>query len=250
MQYRRWLKAWARVKFVLVGSRGYWPKTTKFSEKPSPQNCCRDIDTKTTIFCSVLWQVTKAGFTILSLKRNGRVWNGTICILHQKRRRRQCHQLRRWWAQSSGMQRGWFWLNSWNMGKPSLLLVMSRHCTSSVVHCALNVQDETSSSCMTTLAPTPLASHRKHSKDGVGSSSTLLLHPWSGTLRLPSFRICEGSAAWTTLWDNGGNSESSASVSSDGWKGVLPQGNFQTSRTLGEMCTKKWWLCGKIKKVM
>ena len=32
--------------------------------------------------------------------------------------------------------------------------------------------------------------------------------------------------------------------------GVLPQGNFQTSRTLGEMCTKKWRLCGKIKKVM
>ena len=64
------------------------------------------------------------------------------------------------------------------------------------------------------------------------------------------FRICEGSAAWTTLRDNGGNSESSASVSSDGWNGVLPQGNFQTPRTLGEMCTKKWRLCGKIKKVM
>ena len=31
---------------------------------------------------------------------------------------------------------------------------------------------------------------------------------------------------------NGGNSESSASVSSDGWNGVLEQGNFQTSRTL------------------
>ena len=49
---------------------------------------------------------------------------------------------------------------------------------------------------------------------------------------------------------NGGNSESSASVSSDGWNGVLPQGNFQTSRTLAEMCTQKWRLCGKIKKVM
>ena len=45
--------------------------------------------------------------------------------------------------------------------KPSPLLVMSRHCTSSNVHCAINVWDETSSSCMTTLAPTPLASHRK-----------------------------------------------------------------------------------------
>ena len=45
-------------------------------------------------------------------------------------------------------------------------------------------------------------------------------------------------------WENGGNSESSASVSSDGWNGVLRQGNFQTSRTLGEMCTKKWRLCG------
>ena len=38
--------------------------------------------------------------------------------------------------------------------------------------------------------------------------------------------------------ENGGNSEGSASVSSDGWNGVLPQGNFQTSRTLAEMCKK------------
>ena len=58
-------------------------------------------------------------------------------------------------------ERGWFWLNSWNVGKSSLLLIMSRHCTSSIVHCAINVHDETSSSCMTMLAPTPLASHRK-----------------------------------------------------------------------------------------
>ena len=49
----------------------------------------------------------------------------------------------------------------WNLGKPLLLLVMSRHCTSSVMHCVINVQDETSSSCMTTLTPTPLASHQK-----------------------------------------------------------------------------------------
>ena len=48
------------------------------------------------IFCSVLWQVMKAGLTILSLKRNSRVWNGAICILHQRRRQRQCHQPRRW----------------------------------------------------------------------------------------------------------------------------------------------------------
>ena len=34
-----------------------------------------------------------------------------------------------------------FGLNSWNLGKPSLLLVMSRHCTSSVMHCAINVRD-------------------------------------------------------------------------------------------------------------
>ena len=27
-------------------------------------------------------------------------------------------------------------------------------------------------------------------------------------------------------------------------------GHFQTSRMLGEMCTKKWRLCGKIKEVM
>ena len=51
------------------------------------------------------------------------------------------------------MQRDRFWPNSWNLGKQSLLLVMYRHCTSSVVHCAINVRDETSKSCMTTLAP-------------------------------------------------------------------------------------------------
>jgi len=34
-------------------------------------------------------------FHISSLKRNSRVWNGAICILHQRRRQRQCHQLRR-----------------------------------------------------------------------------------------------------------------------------------------------------------
>ena len=38
-------------------------------------------------------------------------------------------------------------------------------------------------------------------------------------------------------------------MSSDGWNGILPQGNFQTSRTLEEMCTKKWRLGGKIKKL-
>ncbi|PNF26533.1 hypothetical protein B7P43_G13975 [Cryptotermes secundus] len=46
-----------------------------------------------------------------------------------------------------------FWPNSWNLGKVSMLLVF-RCCTSSVVHCAVNIQDETSS-C------TPLTSHRK-----------------------------------------------------------------------------------------
>ncbi|PNF43968.1 hypothetical protein B7P43_G00913 [Cryptotermes secundus] len=61
-------------------------------------------------------------------------------------------------------------------GKPSMLLVMSRRCTSSVVHCAINVLDETSS-CMTTPAPTPLASHGSNCKDGVGSSFTPLLQP-------------------------------------------------------------------------
>ncbi|PNF19097.1 hypothetical protein B7P43_G10549 [Cryptotermes secundus] len=67
---------------------------------------------------------------------------------------------------------GLFWLNSWNLGKPSMLLVMSRCCTSSVVHCLINVRDKTSSSCMIKLVPTPLASHSSNCKDGVGSSST------------------------------------------------------------------------------
>ena len=61
--------------------------------------------------------------------------------------------------------------------------------------------------------------------------------------------VCMGASS-VRRWENGGNSESNASVSSDGWNGVLPQENFQTSRTLEEMCSKKWRLCGKIKKVM
>ena len=145
-------------------------------------------------FWSVLWQVTKADFTISSLKRNGRVWNGTICILHQKRRQRQYHKLQRWWAQSSRMQRGWFWLNSWNLGKPLLLLVMSRHCTSSVVHCAINVRDDTSSSCMTTLTPTLLASHWKQLQRWGGKffhipPIALIWHPPT-TIFSDLWRIC------------------------------------------------------------
>jgi hypothetical protein len=46
-------------------------------------------------------------------------------------------------------------------GKPSVLLIMPRRCTSSALQCTINIWDETSSSCMTVLAPTPLASHRK-----------------------------------------------------------------------------------------
>ena len=66
--------------------------------------------------------------------------------------------------------------------------------------------------------------------------------------------VCMGASSvrrWVKHYKDGkgGNSESSASVSLDGWNGVIPQGNFQTSRTLEEMCTKKWRLCGKIKKV-
>ena len=84
-------------------------------------------------------------------------------------------------------------------GQTTLLLVMSRHCTSSVVHCAINVRDETSSPCMTTLAPTPFASYRKQLQRCGGKffhtpPTDLIWQPPT-----PSFRICEGSAAWTTL---------------------------------------------------
>jgi len=40
---------------------------------------------KEMIFCSALWQATKVGFTILTLKRSGRVWNGIIWIHQQKK---------------------------------------------------------------------------------------------------------------------------------------------------------------------
>ena len=55
----------------------------KVQRKAITSERCRDIDMKATIFFSVLWQVTKACFTISTLKPNGRIWNGTIFILHQ-----------------------------------------------------------------------------------------------------------------------------------------------------------------------
>jgi len=80
-----------------------------------------------------------------------------------------------------------------NLGKTSLLLVMSRHCTSSVMHCVINVRDETSLSCMTTLAPTPLASHRKQLQRWDGKffhtpPIALIWHPPT-TIFLDLFRI-------------------------------------------------------------
>jgi hypothetical protein len=79
---------------------------------------------------------------------------------------------------------------------------------------------------MTTLAPTPLASHWKQ------------LQRWGGKF-FQSPDLATWLAAWTTFWDKRGNLESSASESSDGWNGILQKGNFQTPRTLGEMWKNK-----------
>ena len=62
--------------------------------------------------------------------------------------------------------------------------------------------------------------------------------------------VCTGAGSvrrWVKHFKDGKTEaiQKAVRLSSDGWNGVLPQGNFQTSRTLGEMCTKKWRLCGK-----
>ena len=67
--------------------------------------------------------------------------------------------------------------------------------------------------------------------------------------------VCMGASSvgrWVKHFKYGktGAIQKAVRQSSDGWNGVLPQGNFQTSRTLEEMCTKKWRLCVKIEKVM
>ena len=65
--------------------------------------------------------------------------------------------------------------------------------------------------------------------------------------------VCMGASSvrrWVKHFKNGKTEAIQKAVSSDGWNGVLPQGNFQTSRTLAEMCAKKWQLCGKITKGM
>ena len=133
------------------------------------------------IFCSVLWQATKVGFTISTLQRSGRVWNGIIWIHQQKRNQKQFHQLRLW-ATSSGMQRGESWLNFWNLGKPYMLLVMSRHYSSFVVHCAINVPEERSSRSTITLSPTLFVWPRKKlrtwgGKFSLALSTVLVWHP-------------------------------------------------------------------------
>jgi len=67
--------------------------------------------------------------------------------------------------------------------------------------------------------------------------------------RLPSLWFCEESDARPTLRDEQRPPDSCASMSLDSWNGVLPQGNIQTSRTVGKMCTEKQGLCRKISNV-
>ena len=80
----------------------------------------------------------------------------------------------------------------------------------------------------------------------MGSSPSPSLQSWSGTFRLPFLRFCEKSDARRTLRDERGTPESCASMSSGSCNGVLPQGNIQTSRTMGKICTEKSGLCTKI----
>jgi len=54
------------------------------------------------------------------------------------------------------MQRGASWLNFWNLGKPQMLLIMSRQYSSFVVHCTINVPEERSSCSMIKLGLTLL----------------------------------------------------------------------------------------------
>lgn len=92
-------------------------KTRKSSLKQSLPRFFSDIRVKEKIFCLVLLRVTKAGFTISSLKQNGKAWDGTIGTHHRRRKQGLCPQLRRLWAQSSRMQKGGFWQTSWNREK-------------------------------------------------------------------------------------------------------------------------------------
>ena len=57
--------------------------------------------------------------------------------------------------------------------------------------------------------------------------------------------VCMGASSvrrWVKHFKDGKTEaiQKAVRLSSDGWNGVLPQGNFQTSRTLGEMHTRKW----------
>ena len=85
---------------------------------------------------------------------------------------------------------------------------------------------------------------------GVGSSPSRSVQSWSGTLRLTFLWFCAESDARPILRDERGTPDNCASMSSGSWNGVLPQGNIQTSRRLGKMCTEKRGLCRKISRCL
>jgi hypothetical protein len=135
------------------------------------------------------------------------------------------------------MQRGVFWANSWKLGKPSMLLVMSRCCISSIVHCAINVRDETLSSCMTTLTSHWKQLQRWDGKFFHTPPIALIWHP----LTTIFYRFVKISCVDNVLRQGRQFRKQCVSVF-----GRL-EWNFQTLRMLEEMCTKLR-LCGKIKK--
>ena len=90
----------------------------------------------------------------------------------------------------------------------------------------------------------------KNWKRGVRTSPSPSVQSWSGTHRLPSVWCCEESEVKSTLWEGRVTPDSSASLSSGSCNCVLPQGNIETSRTVGKVCTGKRELCRKIHRCL
>ena len=83
-----------------------------------------------------------------------------------------------------------------------------------------------------------------------GENISPSVQSWTGTHRLPSVWCCEESEVKSTLWEGRVTPDSSASLSSGSCNCVLPQGNIETSRTVGKVCTGKRELCRKIHRCL
>jgi len=234
---------------VLVRSCAYWPKTTKVSEKPSPQ--LLQISTRRRWFFAPYcdrWQKLVSPFRAWN-KRQSMEWHH----LHSPSKKKA-----KTVPSAAKVVGTVFWdaegLILAEFLEPGQTITAVRY-VQTLHELRRALHDKRLEWNIVILHDNARPHAARLTLEAIAKIGwEVLPHPSYSPDLAPSdchlFGFVKDQAARTTLWDNGGNLESSASVSSDGWNGILQKGNFQTPRTLEEMCTEKWRLCGKIKKCL